>query len=154
MAAVFKDVGKMPDCKELLTIWCRSTAIELNIVLKKSEGNMSKQHVEDLRCLTIYSRCFWSITLKCDIVTKLCLGGCRDGRESVLDWVVPIIRLIFVIFSLKKHANSLHFIVDVNSDTICCFGFISLSTMINRVRVLLILLLIISDMCCCLALHK
>ena len=63
-----------------------------------------------------------------------------------------IFNLMDWIFSLKKQANSLHFSVERSSGAICLEGFVSLSTIANRVRVLLMFLLIISEKCHCLAL--
>ena len=50
-------------------------------------------------------------------------------------------------FSLKKQANSLHFSVERSSGAICLGGFVSLSTIANRVRVLLMFFLVISEKC-------
>jgi len=73
MAAVFSDLGKMPDASELLTICRRSLSTEVKTVLKKSDG-MSRVQVVDFRCRTVSSRIFKSIILNCDITSELVLG--------------------------------------------------------------------------------
>ena len=50
MAAVFSDLGKMPDASELLTICRRSLSTEGKTVFKKSDGIMSRVQVVDFRC--------------------------------------------------------------------------------------------------------
>ena len=50
MAAVFSDLGKMPDASELLTICRRSLSTEVKTVFKKSDGIMSRVQVVDFRC--------------------------------------------------------------------------------------------------------
>ena len=50
MAAVFSDLGKMPDASEMLTICRRSLSTEVQTVFKKLDGIMSRGQVVDL-CL-------------------------------------------------------------------------------------------------------
>ena len=66
MAAVFSDLGKMPDASELLTVCRRSLSTEVKTVLKKSDGIMSRVQVVDFR--------FKSTILNCDITSELFLG--------------------------------------------------------------------------------
>ena len=73
MAAVFSDLGKMPDASELLTI-CRRSLSEVKTVFKKSDGIMSRVQVVDFRWQTVSSRIFKSTILNCDITSELVLG--------------------------------------------------------------------------------
>ena len=66
MAAVFSDLGKMPDASELLTFCMISLSTEVKTVFKKSDGIMSRVQVVDFRCRTVY------------ITSELFLG-CRDS---------------------------------------------------------------------------
>ena len=70
MAAVFSDLGKMPDASELLTICRRSLSTEVKTVFKKSDGIMSRVQVVDFRYRTVSSRIFKSIILNCDRVSS------------------------------------------------------------------------------------
>ena len=74
MAAVFSDLGKMPDGSELLTICRRSLSTEVKTVFKKSDGIMSRGQVVDFRCRTVSSVIFKSIILNCNITSELVLG--------------------------------------------------------------------------------
>jgi len=61
MAAVFSDLGKMPDASELLTSCMISLSTEVKTVFKKSDGIMFRVQVIDFRCRTVSSRIFKSL---------------------------------------------------------------------------------------------
>ena len=71
------------------------------------------------------------------------LGLC-DNTGPVLDTDALTVCLIFSILSVKKEANSLQALTDKNSDFTGTGGFVSLSTVANKVRELLLFLAIMS----------
>ena len=75
MAAVFSDLGKMPDASELLTIFRRSLSTEVQTVFKKSDDIMSRVQVIYFRCVTVSSRIFKSFGPFCTIAIWAYLKG-------------------------------------------------------------------------------
>ena len=109
MAATFRGLGNVPDWSELFITCLKSVWTEFTIVLKKSDGIVSRQHVDGFRCCTVTSMVFWSTVLNSDIAVELFLGGLRDCIMLLFCWFVLIFNLMDWIFSLKKQANSLHY---------------------------------------------
>ena len=73
------------------------------------------------------------------MVIKLSHGGCGDGIVSLFGCVVLMVRpRVFLFFYKKKQANSLiNLSVERSSGVFCFGGFVSLSAVAKRVRVLL-----------------
>lgn len=71
-----------------------------------------------------------------------------------LKWSYRLFLLSLDSLSLKKEAKSLHDLVDSSSGETDAEGLVSLSTTVNKVRALLLFLLIISERKICLALFS
>ena len=82
-AAVFGDLGKVPDKSDVLTIFRTSVSREAKTVLKKLVAKVSKQNVDEFRFLSISSRVLALMRLNVDKLTKLLPCGCSAGRGSV-----------------------------------------------------------------------
>ena len=66
-------MGKVPDKSAVLTIFSTSVSREARAVLKKLVGNALKQHVDEFRFVTIFSRVSALTGLSVDDLVKLLL---------------------------------------------------------------------------------
>ena len=135
----------MPDRNDVLTIFCKSASGEAKPVFKKLAGKLSKQRIDEFRFLTISSRFFAPIGLNVDSLMKLLLSGCSIVRVPAFSVDVLIGSLMFLIFTSKKDADSLHLFCDMKSGADCAGGLVSSSTVAKSNQFLLIFLLILSE---------
>ena len=84
ITAIFKPFGKLPDWRELLTIYSTLISKQSKTFLNKLLGKALRQQVDGLSCVIVSSRVFQSVTLKYVIITTLLLSKEQDIFTSSL----------------------------------------------------------------------
>ena len=135
--AVFSAGGKIPVVRDLLTMTRISLDTDSKIVLKKSVGIGSNEHVVDFRLVMT----FFSVSVSTGVNKLICLlhiGGGSMCKAQGLSR--EIFLLIFIILSLKYVANSSHLEFESRLSGVFSSGFISLSIVEKSTLVLFRLL--------------
>lgn len=95
-------------------------------------GKQSRQQVDELRCCNISNEVSLLMGLNSDTGTVLL--GVVVGKLDFFFSKHELISSVVLIFLFKKGHNSSHLAADRNSEAICRAGFVSVSTVADKMN--------------------